>query len=368
MSKKSLKTLFLLVLCLAIIFTSSLYVFAAISSNFYSYFVNGTTAYPNLKTLISNNYTDLQNNYTTTSTSSLDLYAEKVSSSYTFISPNDMKGTSNSCSYTIQGICYNTIGSTTYTLISAYNNAGGTSAIFATTDNTNYTKIIVSGQSTHFGGIASSGGYTYVACTDYIIRISDSTLSSYLSSSTSLTGNNNITRQTTVPSTGVTTIKLPSSVKASFLAYESSTDLLWIGTFSTTTSSSYMYGFNGSTADSTANNATISTYKYKMAIPTCSQGASFRDGKVIITRSYCRTPTNDSYVSEMYCYSSYSKSGTTATLGSVTKKYMLPSMAEGVYIGATYTYVVYESNSGEYYDGALRCTHILATPTTSLYS
>jgi hypothetical protein len=129
-----------------------------------------------------------------------------------------------------------------------------------------------------------------------------------------------------------------------------------------------MYGFNGSTADSTANNTTMSTYKYKMSIPTCSQGASFRDGKVIITRSYCRTPTNDLYVSEMYCYNSYSTSSTTATLGSVTKKYMLPSMAEGVYIGATYTYVVYESNSGEYYDGALRCTHILATPTTSLYS
>jgi hypothetical protein len=367
MLKKTLKTILLPILCLAIIFTSSISALAAISSTFYTYFVGGSAQYDSFKSAINTNLANLVN--TTTTTSSLDSYAEKVSTTSSFKAPNDMLGTNSSCSYTIQGICYNTIGTTTYTLISAYNNSSGNSVIFVTSDNTNYTKITVGGQTSHFGGIASSGGYTYIAATTYIIRIPDLALSSSLNSKTSLTGNNNIVYQASLASSDVTTIQLASSVTASFLAYETSTDLLWIGGFNTSSSSSFMFGFNGSTADSTTNNSTMSTYKYKMSIPSCSQGASFRDGKVVITRSYVRTPTNNSYVSELYCYSSYSTNTSTsvATLGSITKKYMLPSMAEGVYIGATYTYIVYESNSGLYVDGKLRCTHILAATTSSLY-
>ncbi|OPX41921.1 hypothetical protein CLHUN_42100 [Ruminiclostridium hungatei] len=363
MHKKTLKIFLPFALCLIITFTASVNTFAAISSTFYTYFIGGSTSFTDFKAAINKNLTNLKN--TTTTTASLDLYAEKVSTGSSFTAPNDKKGVSESSSYTIQGICYNTIGSTTYTLISAYNNTGGDSAIFATTNGTSYTKINVSGQTGHFGGIASSGGYTYVACTSYILRISDSDLSTCLSKSTGLTGNNNITSQATLSQ--ISTLKLPSTVTASFLAYETTTDLLWIGGFNES-SSAYMYSYNGAAVDSASNNSTLSSYKHRMSIPSCSQGASFRDGKVIITRSYVRTPTSNSYVSEMYCYSSYSTSGTTATLGSVTKKYMLPSMAEGVYLGATYTYIVYESNSSEYYDGILRCTHVLAAQTSSLYS
>lgn len=358
MLKKSTKTVLIPFLCLAIVFVSSMSTFAAISSTFYTYFVGGSTQYDALKSGISSSNVNV-----TTTTASLDSYAEKVSTAKSFVAPNDQLGTGSSCSYTIQGMCYNTINSTTYTLISAYSNSNGNSVIFMTSDNVNYTKIIVGGQTAHFGGIASTGSYTFIAGTTYVLRISDSDLISCYNAKSSLSGNNNIVYKSTLASSKVSKITL-TSITASFLTYDSTNDLLWIGEFASS-GTPHIYGFNATTADRNSSLA-ASSCSYSMAIPTYSQGASFRNGKAMITRSYCRAPSYSNYLSEVYCYSSYTLSSS-SSLGTISTKYMLPPMAEGIIMGASYTYILFESNSSEYYSGAaLRCNSVIAVLTSDM--
>lgn len=94
-------------------------------------------------------------------------------------------------------------------------------------------------------------------------------------------------------------------------------------------------------------------YVSQMQLPTCSQGASFRNGKLMITRSFVRNPfISNNYVSELYCYNG-------SNISTTVKKYILPPMAEGIYIGASYTYIIYESSSTIHHDAILRCPYVL---------
>lgn len=363
MSKKFVKRILVPFLCLIVLSVSSMNAFAAISSTFYSYFIGGSTQYEALKSAInSGSYPNI-----TTTTASLDSFAGKVSTTQSFPAPNDMLGSDSSCAYTIQGMCFNTIGSTTYTLISAYNNSGGPSAIFMTSDNVNYTKIMISGDTSHFGGIASTGSYTYIAGTTYLLRISDSDLIACYNARSNWFGTNNVVYISTLDSTKAKKISL-SSITASFLTYDTDNGLLWIGQFAAS-GTPYMYGFSAATADNSSTLAATSC-SYSMKIPTYSQGATIRNGRVMITRSNGRSPSyTTSYLSEVYCYSSYTLNATSkvATLGTIATKYMLPPMAEGIVMGTTYTYILFESNSSEYLSGSmLRCTHVLAVPISSM--
>lgn len=370
MSRKNLKRILVPFLCLTMLFAASINTYAAISSTFYTYFVGGSSKYNDYKKVINSKSAGFYNNVTTT-TASMDTLAGNVNTAKSFAAPNDMLGADSSCSYTIQGLCYNTISSVTYTLISAYSNTGNASCIFMSSDNTNWTKITVGSDKSHFGGIASTGSYTFIAGTNKLLRITDSALKSCYDKATSYS-NGNIKAVSTLAATNAKTITL-SGITASFLTYDTGNDLLWIGEFADPadgTKTPYIYAFTPSKAES-ASALSSSGSTYKSSIPWYSQGAAIRGGKLTITRSNVRTPDSINFVSELYCYDNF-KPGNSYFGVSPSRSYMLPTMAEGIYLSDSNAYIVFESNSSEYYkpktagDFIIRCTEVIAVPASSI--
>lgn len=127
---------------------------------------------------------------------------------------------------------------------------------------------------------------------------------------------------------------------ASYMGYYN--NVLWVGSFSQ--SSSTMYGY--SIADKTKAPSLQQTYT--MTVPSKTQGITFdSDGKMILTRSYRTKKAKSGYISQIRTYyPSYSNAGTT---GKVLKNTALavttmPPMVEGVAIYGTYTYALFSSS------------------------
>jgi hypothetical protein len=128
------------------------------------------------------------------------------------------------------------------------------------------------------------------------------------------------------------------SYAASTLCYDAVNDFLWIAQFSETDSSASFarcYAVNNKTTTS----PTL-PYQFQISVPLKTQGISVRGDRMMISSSYGRT--NDS---KLYSYT-WNQSTKTKTLKSTTT---LPPLSEGVVMGTTYAYVVYESVATEYY-------------------
>ncbi len=139
------------------------------------------------------------------------------------------------------------------------------------------------------------------------------------------------------------------SYQASTMCYDAVNNYLWIAQFDeTNTSNSFArcYGVDGKTTTS----PTL-PYQFQIDVPLKTQGISVRGDRMMISTSYGRT--NDS---NLYSYT-WNQSTRTKTQKSKTT---LPPMAEGVVMGTTYAYIVYESVSPKYcenLDGKGYCTY-----------
>lgn len=128
------------------------------------------------------------------------------------------------------------------------------------------------------------------------------------------------------------------SYTASTMCYDVINDRLWIAQWSeTNTSKSFArcYKVNNKTS-------TYPTlpYQFQISVPLKTQGISVRGNRMMISSSYGRT--NDS---KLYSYV-WNQSKKTKTL-KITKT--LPPLSEGVVMGSTYAYIVYESVAPKYY-------------------
>ncbi len=129
------------------------------------------------------------------------------------------------------------------------------------------------------------------------------------------------------------------SYAASTMCYDAVNDYLWIAQFSESDSSQSFarcYAVN----NKTTTNPTL-PYQFEISVPIKTQGISVRGDKMMISSSYGRTNN-----STLYSYT-WDQSSKTKTLKSTTT---LPPLSEGVVMGSTYAYVVYESVASEYYD------------------
>ncbi|MBO5489797.1 MAG: fibronectin type III domain-containing protein [Eubacterium sp.] len=125
---------------------------------------------------------------------------------------------------------------------------------------------------------------------------------------------------------------------AAYMGYYN--NVLWVGSFSQ--SSSTMYGYQvGKTTVPTL------TQKYKMAVPSKTQGITFdKNGTMILTRSYRTNASKSGYISQMRTYMpSYVNVSADGTIkkNAALKVTTLPPMAEGVAIYNTYTYTLFSS-------------------------
>lgn len=133
------------------------------------------------------------------------------------------------------------------------------------------------------------------------------------------------------------------SYPASTMCYDAVNNYLWIAQFSendTSKSFARCYAVN----NKTTNNPTL-PYQFQISVPLKTQGISVRGNRMMISSSYGRTVD-----SKLYSYT-WNQSSKTKTLKSTTT---LPPLSEGVVMGSTYAYVVYESVASEYYS---TCSH-----------
>lgn len=129
------------------------------------------------------------------------------------------------------------------------------------------------------------------------------------------------------------------SYQASTLCYDAVNNYLWIAQFSETDSDQ---SFARCYA---VNNKTTTTptlpYQFQISVPLKTQGISVRGDRMMISSSYGRTKD-----STLYSYT-WNQSTKTKTLKTTTT---LPPLSEGVVMGSTYAYIVYESVATKYYD------------------
>ncbi|MBE6049686.1 MAG: hypothetical protein E7214_03245 [Clostridium sp.] len=129
------------------------------------------------------------------------------------------------------------------------------------------------------------------------------------------------------------------SYSASTLCYDVKNDCLWVAQFETLNPlKSFARCYKVNNKKST--NPTL-PYQFEISVPLKTQGISVRGNNMLISTSYGRDKD-----SKMY---SYTWDQSTKTKSN-KKTEVLPPMSEGVVLGPSYAYVLYESVSTEYYD------------------
>ncbi|WP_459476480.1 hypothetical protein [Clostridium saccharoperbutylacetonicum] len=135
------------------------------------------------------------------------------------------------------------------------------------------------------------------------------------------------------------------SYQASTMCYDAVNDCLWIAQFDETDSSNSFarcYKVN----DKTTNTPKL-PYQFQISVPLKTQGISVRGDKMMISSSYGRTKDSALY---LYTWNQSSKQKTPIKdKNNNIKSITLPPLSEGVVMGSTYAYVVYESVSAQYY-------------------
>lgn len=238
---------------------------------------------------------------------------------------SDGKTVTTCSNMTPQGFCFADSGN--YILISSYCNCGKhhRSVIYVIdASSKTYKTTLILDNNCHVGGIACLGGYIWVC---------DSTGGSYLraykmSSIKDAIGHNYWTVYTQA--------KRSVAVTPSFICAANS--MLYIGTCLDSTSATIcFYSLSGTSLSKKGS--------FKISGPNKLQGISIRDGYMIVTSSFGRKNISKAYV---YKDKSglFKKSG--KTYSSAYKTFKLANMAEGVYIGSSYTYFLFESGAKIY--------------------
>ena len=216
-----------------------------------------------------------------------------------------------------------------YILISAYCDCGANhrSVIYMINGETKeYITTLILDANMHVGGIAWDGTYIWVC---------DSASGKYLraykySSAQNAVGHNYWTLSTAASQSVATT--------PSFLCYANG--YLYVGTFSTTATQTTIYFY--STSDTTL----TKEGSFTISGATKIQGISIRGSSMVITSSYGRTNASQVYVF-VDSANQFKVSGVTYKT-SDAKSYSFANMAEGCYIGSSYTYFLFESGAKTY--------------------
>lgn len=264
------------------------------------------------------------------------LYVPEYSTPIPGLTHTDVNGTD--CTTMVpQGICL----TDDYMIISAYDSAGKCNSVLYVLSNHDpsnrqYLMTIVLPMDAHVGGTAFDGTYLWVANGRDVSSIKYSTLVSTVESAVA---NNKKSvsikfHSTCTPATG-----------AAFLAY--GMGMLWVGQIKPKgDSTGRMYSYEVS-----ADGKKL-TKKYYITLPDRIQGACFKDGYLILSRSNGRNISGSSYISELrvYKYSEPSSNGNIKK-NSVVKVITLPPMSEGLTAGTNYMYTLFESAATKYYKG-----------------
>lgn len=266
---------------------------------------------------------------------------------YNFTYSKPMPGMKNTnvngkdCStMTPQGICF----AKDYMLVSAYDSSGSCNSILYVISNTDtknrkFLTSLVLPIKTHVGGIAFDGSYVWVSNGKKVSSISYSSLNSKVKSAVSAG------KQSISISFNTTCSILTES---SFMTYYN--NMLWIGEFKEKDKGEgQMYAYKISSTRKTL------TKKYRMTVPDRTQGVCFKDGYLVVSRSYCRSLNASQYISQFRIYKPSFSKPTSAGLiykNNAVKVVTLPPMAEGVVAGSTYMYTVYESCATKYATGS----------------
>lgn len=261
------------------------------------------------------------------------LYVDK----YTSVMPGMKKtvvGNAECSTMTPQAICF----AKNYMLITAYDSSEVCNSVIYVMSNTNYsdrqfiTSIVLPTKG-HLGGIAFDGSYVWLSNGSKVSSISYTKLNEAVERATN-TGSQSveIDFDTTVPV--LTT--------ASFMTYYDG--LLWVGAFHLTDTPD-MYAYEISSDKTTL------TKKYRMTVPNRTQGVAFKNGYLMVSRSYSRYTTSTNYISQLRIYKPSWDTPTSAGFiykNDAVKSITLPPMSEGIIMGSTYMYNIFESCSNTY--------------------
>jgi uncharacterized repeat protein (TIGR02543 family) len=265
------------------------------------------------------------------------LYIPKYSIPVPGLAHTDVNG--KDCTTMVpQGICF----ADDYLILSAYDSEGSCNSVLYVISNTDgknrqYLMTIVLPTKAHVGGIAFDGTYLWVANGKNVSSIKYSTLDSTV---TSAVANNKKSVSVKFYST------CAAATTASFLTY--SDGMLWVGEFKDKgDSSGKMYSYTVSSDGKSLKK------KYYITLPDRIQGACFKDGYLILSRSYNRNVSSSSYISQLRIYKvSEPDSNGNIKKNSVIKTIDLPPMVEGIVAGSTYMYMIFESAATKYYKGS----------------
>lgn len=285
-------------------------------------------------------------------------FAANLNTTYTFVIPGlvntNVAGT-NCGTMVPQGVCF----AGDYVLITAYdsnNTANSVVYVMSTVNNQNryYLTTIVLNSKSHVGGIAYDGTNVWVCDGGSVGGIKYSTIQSIVASGAAYSVQSYFK-------------KLAVNTTASYAAYYDSK--LWVGDFNQTAEGT-LYGYSISNKDTTSPTLTA---KNRMTTPDRTQGVSIRDGAMILSRSYSRDIGSASYISELRVYKpDWANPTSTGFIykNNAVKTMTMPPMAEGVIMGSTYTYVLFESVATVYSMGTIKCKYpvdrICGFPTANL--
>jgi uncharacterized repeat protein (TIGR02543 family) len=265
-----------------------------------------------------------------------DLYVSKYSIPVPGLAHTDVNGTD--CTTMVpQGICF----ADDYLILSAYDSNGSCNSVLYVISNTDgksrqYLMTIVLPTKAHVGGIAFDGTYLWIANGKNVSSIKYSTLDSTVTAAVAAK-KKSVSVQFHSTCAAATT--------ASFLTYHDG--MLWIGEFKDKgDSSGRMYSYVVSS------NGKSLIKKYYITLPDRVQGACFKEGYLILSRSYSRNTSSSSYTSQLRVYKiSKPSSNGNIKKNSVVKTIDLPPMVEGIVAGSTYMYTLFESSATKYYKG-----------------
>lgn len=274
-----------------------------------------------------------------------DLYIDQYAVPVPGLAHTDVSG--RDCTTMVpQGICF----AKDYMIVSAYDSDGRCNSVLyvlSNQDSKNRTHLmtLVLPTKAQVGGVAFDGTYLWIANGRAVSTIDYSSLVRCVS--TAVAG-----KKKSVPVSFRSTCA--TDITASFLTC--SDGLLWVGESKDKgDSSGKMYAYEVSP------DGKMLTVKYCVGLPDRTQGACFRDGYLILSRSHNRNISGSGYISELRIYQ-YSKSGSDVTIvkNSTVKVVKLPPMVKGVVAGDTCLYTLYESAATQYCygtDGEGKCKY-----------
>ncbi len=262
---------------------------------------------------------------------------------YTTVMPG-MKNTNvngtNCTTMVPQGICF----AKDYMLVSAYDSAGKCKSVIYVISNTDtknrkFVATLVLPVKTHVGGLAFDGSYVWVSNDKKVSSIKYTTLESKIN-----TAKANSNKSTSVAFTTTCSVLTQSS----FMTYYDGR--LWVGEFKEKgAGDGNMYAYTISSDRKKL------TKKYRMTVPDRTQGVCFKDGYLVVSRSYSRKTSSSTYISQLRVYKpSFSSPASDGLIKKNTAKktITLPPMVEGLVVGSTYMYSIYESCANKYYTGS----------------